>query len=410
MPVTVIVGAQWGDEGKGKLVDFLTEKADIVARFAGGNNAGHTVIVGDNVYKFHLLPSGIISPSKLNIIGNGTVIDPYVLVHELLSMEKRGFRISPEQLAISSNAHIIFEKHIEEDKAKCGNIGTTGRGIGPCYRDKIIRHGVRMGDFVKNDSQVANLLRPFVKDTYLILNKAIEENKNIIIEGAQGCMLDIDHGTYPFVTSSNPTSGGACTGLGIGPTKINKVIGIIKAYTTRVGAGPFPTELGTEQQSKDENKEEGLTEEDKQKINEEYYQGKFLRKQGHEYGTTTGRPRRCGWFDAVVGRYSAMVNGLTGVAVTKLDVLSGLKTLKICNGYEIDGKVYPEMPCCTEMITKAKSLYIDMPGWEEDITNCKKLEELPVNCRNYLNKIEELIKTKIAFVSIGPKRSQTIIV
>ena len=376
--ITVVVGMQYGDEGKGKIVDFLAEKADVIARFAGGNNAGHTVIVGDKKYKFHLLPSGVIS-DKLNIIGNGTVIDPNVLLKEIDEMEEKGLRIDPSRLIISSSAHVIQEKHIEEDKAKCGNIGTTGRGIGPCYRDKIIRNGLRMGEYVKNNEK----LKPFVKDTCFVLDRAIKDGKNILIEGAQGTLLDIDHGTYPFVTSSNPTAGGACTGLGIGPTKIDKVVGILKAYTTRVGNGPFTTELF----DKD---------------------GEYLAEKGHEFGTTTGRPRRCGWFDSVIGRYSVIVNGIIEIALTKLDVLTGMKSIKICDSYELNGEVVKDFPL--NNLEDAKPVYFEMPGWDEDITECKSVDDLPLNCKNYVKKIEELIGAKISIISVGPRRDQTIIV
>ncbi len=376
--ITVVVGMQYGDEGKGACVDFLAKKADIIARFAGGNNAGHTVIVGDKKYKFHLLPSGVIS-DKLNIIGNGTVIDPNVLLKEIDEMEEKGLRIDPSRLIISSSAHVIQEKHIEEDKAKCGNIGTTGRGIGPCYRDKIIRNGLRMGEYVKNNEK----LKPFVKDTCFVLDRAIKDGKNILIEGAQGTLLDIDHGTYPFVTSSNPTAGGACTGLGIGPTKIDKVVGILKAYTTRVGNGPFTTELF----DKD---------------------GEYLAEKGHEFGTTTGRPRRCGWFDSVIGRYSVIVNGIIEIALTKLDVLTGMKSIKICDSYELNGEVVKDFPL--NNLEDAKPVYFEMPGWDEDITECKSVDDLPLNCKNYVKKIEELIGAKISIISVGPRRDQTIIV
>jgi adenylosuccinate synthase len=376
--ISVIVGLQFGDEGKGKVVDFLAEKADIVARFAGGNNAGHTVVVGDKKYKFHLLPSGVIS-NKLNIIGNGTVIDPNVLLKEIDEMKEKGIKIDPSKLIISKAAHVILDKHIEEDKAKCGNIGTTGRGIGPCYKDKIIRTGMRMGEYVKDNEK----LRPFVQDTYLVLDKAIKQGKNILIEGAQGAMLDIDHGTYPFVTSSNPTAGGACTGLGIGPKKIDNVIGILKAYTTRVGNGPFVTELDDDV-------------------------GKHLAEVGGEVGTTTGRPRRCGWFDAVIGRYSVIINSTTEIVLTKLDVLSGLNKLKICNSYKIDGESVENYPTDLCLLENVNAEYIEIPGWQEDITECRKFDDLPKNAKAYVKKIEELIGCDISYISVGPKRDQII--
>ncbi|MFH2027803.1 MAG: adenylosuccinate synthetase, partial [Nanoarchaeota archaeon] len=323
----VIIGGQWGDEGKGKIVDFLAEKADVVARATGGNNAGHTVVVNDKVFKFHLLPSGIIHKNKLSICGNGMVIYPPQIIKEIEGLESKGFTITDKNLNISSSAHVITEEQVASDLKTGGKVGTTGRGIGPCYMAKIERTGLRMSDFVKQDSKEAKKLKPFVKDTYVVLNESIENNKNILIEGAQGTMLDIDHGTYPFVTSSNPTAGGACTGLGIGPTKINEVMAITKAYVTRVGRGPFPTEQGTDEQTANEAKDDNLTDEDIAKANQgdEYSVGKVLRKRGAEYGTTTGRARRTGWFDGVIAKYSTRINGLTSIIITKLDCFSDLK-------------------------------------------------------------------------------------
>jgi len=315
----------------------------------------------------------------LNIIGNGTVIDPNVLLKEIDEMKEKGIKIDPSKLIISKAAHVILDKHIEEDKAKCGNIGTTGRGIGPCYKDKIIRTGMRMGEYVKDNEK----LRPFVQDTYLVLDKAIKQGKNILIEGAQGAMLDIDHGTYPFVTSSNPTAGGACTGLGIGPKKIDNVIGILKAYTTRVGNGPFVTELDDDV-------------------------GKHLAEVGGEVGTTTGRPRRCGWFDAVIGRYSVIINSTTEIVLTKLDVLSGLNKLKICNSYKIDGESVENYPTDLCLLENVNAEYIEIPGWQEDITECRKFDDLPKNAKAYVKKIEELIGCDISYISVGPKRDQII--
>ncbi|MBU0628012.1 MAG: adenylosuccinate synthetase [Nanoarchaeota archaeon] len=419
----IIVGGQWGDEGKGAIIDFLAEKADVVARFAGGNNAGHTVCVGNEVYKFHLIPSGIIH-KKLNIIGNGTVIDPEVLVSEIEGLEKRGFTIDSSNLVLSSSAHIITADQISEDQATGARIGTTGRGIGPCYKDKIARRGKRVADFIKENNKEAKKLRPLVKETYLIINEAIDSGKKVLIEGAQGALLDIDHGTYPFVTSSNPTTGGACTGLGIGPTKISNSIGIFKAYITRVGGGPFTTELGTEQQTKSE---ESLSEL-KSKLSkdgfehlyrkiihqanqsDEYSEGRLLRIQGGEYGTTTGRPRRTGWFDAVAAKYSIMINGLSSIVITKLDVLSNLRKLKICTHYEIDGKKTGRFPLNLEELKKAKPVYIEMDGWDEDLTKITEFKKLPEKARKYLEKIEEILKTKISILKIGPKRNQTIVV
>ncbi len=405
----VIVGGQFGDEGKGAIIDYLAEKADIVARFAGGNNAGHTVCVKDDVFKFHLIPSGIVH-KKLNIVGNGTVIDPKVLVREIENLEKRGFKVNDKNLVISSSAHLVTEEQIEEDKAD-KKIGTTGRGIGPCYRDKIARVGKRVSDFIKEESKEAKRIKPLVKDSYLIINDAIENKKNILIEGAQGTLLDIDHGTYPFVTSSNPTAGGACTGLGIGPTKIDSVIGVFKAYITRVGRGPFPTEQGTDKQTMNELKDQKLMPDDIIKANEgkPYYIGKLLRKQGGEYGTTTGRARRTGFFDAVAAKYAIMINGLSSVVITKLDVLTNLRKMKICTNYEIEGKKTDNFPVDLEELKKAKPIYIEMDGWDDDLTDVTCYDKLPDNAKAYLKKLEEILDIKICIVKVGPKREQTIV-
>ena len=407
----VILGGQWGDEGKGKIVDFLTEKADLICRYAGGNNAGHTVVVKDTTYKFHLIPSGIIHKDKLSLVGNGTVIDPKVIVKEIENLEKKGFKITDKNMVISSNAHVITDKQIEKDKAD-KKIGTTGRGIGPCYMAKVERTGKRISDYIKEDTKEAKKIKPLVKDTYLIVNNYLENGKNVLIEGAQGTMLDIDHGTYPFVTSSNPTAGGACTGLGIGPTKINSVIAILKAYTTRVGRGPFTTELGTDKQTINELKDQKLSSEDILKANEgdQYSIGKILRKQGGEYGTTTGRARRTGWFDAVIAKYAIRINGLTSFVMTKLDVLSNLKKIKICTHYEIDGKKTDNFPINLEQLEKAKPIYEELDGWDDDLTNTTKFEQLPENAKAYVKRIEEIIGIPICILSIGPKRSQTIII
>ncbi|MBD3163882.1 adenylosuccinate synthase [Candidatus Woesearchaeota archaeon] len=414
----VVVGGQWGDEGKGKIVDFLAEKADIVARATGGNNAGHTVVVGDKKFKFHLLPSGVIHPSKLSICGNGMVIDPKVMIGEIENAGKEGFEITPDQLMISSTAHVITEKQIDMDKKTGKKVGTTGRGIGPCYMAKIGRTGLRMSEFVKQDNDEAAKLRQFVGDTYAVLNKAIEDGRKILVEGAQGTMLDVDHGTYPFVTSSNPTAGGACTGLGIGPTKIDSVIGILKAYTTRVGRGPFPTELGTDQQTTAEGTWDriepeygALLKEAAEKANkgDEYFQGKYLRLMGREYGTTTGRPRRCGWFDAVVARYSARINGLTGFVSTKGDCFNDLDKIKICTAYEIEGRKTEDFPLEQNNIKKAKPVYEEMDGWKQDISDIKSFDGLPKNAQKYFRRIEELAGVPMAVLSLGAKRSQTIV-
>jgi len=407
----IILGSQWGDEGKGKFVDYLAEKSDMVVRFAGGNNAGHTVVVGEEVYKLHLIPSGIVHQDKINIIGNGTVIDPEVLLKEIEGVESRDISVTNNNLLISQFAHVITPEQIEEDKAKGGKIGTTGRGIGPCYRDKISRTGKRIIDFVKEDSSTAKRLSPLVADTPLIVNNAIAEGKKILFEGAQGTLLDIDHGTYPFVTSSNCTAGGACTGAGVGPTKIDKVHAILKAYVTRVGRGPFPTELGTDEDTINEDADAKLTEEDIQKANDgdEYTAGYVLRKQGFEYGTTTGRARRTGWLDTVIARYAVKINGLDSFILTKLDVLQNIKKIKICTHYEIDGKKVEDFPADLESLEKCKPVYEEVDGFDEDITGVTKYDDLPDTVKAYLKRIEELVGCPISIVSVGPKRSQTMI-
>lgn len=418
----VVVGGQWGDEGKGKIVDFLAEKADVVIRYAGGNNAGHTVVVGDKKYKFHLIPSGIIH-GKLNIIANGTVVDPEVLVEEIENLEKMGFKIDDTKLVLSSTAHTILPKHKEEDNpsksAHARKIGTTGRGIGPCYRDKIARTGMRIAEYIETNGKYAKKLRTFVKDTCYIINEAIEGGRKVLFEGAQGTLLDIDHGTYPFVTSSNPTVGGALTGTGVGAKKIDSIIGVFKAYTTRVGGGPFPTELGTEEQTnaegvwEDIEKEyESLLDESLRKANEgdEYFQGKYMRLRGKEYGTTTGRPRRTGWFDGVAGRYAVMINGMTSMVITKLDVLTGLKKIKICIAYEVDGEITDKFVLQSDKLYRVKPVYEELDGWDEDISNARSFEDLPENTKIYLQRLEEICRAKISIVSVGPAREQTIVV
>ncbi|RLI73132.1 adenylosuccinate synthase [Archaeoglobales archaeon] len=419
----IVVGGQWGDEGKGKIVDFLAERADIVIRYAGGNNAGHTVVVGDRKFKFHLIPSGIVHENKLNIIGNGTVVDPEVLVDEIETLEKMGFKIDETKLVVSSSAHTILPKHREEDNPQkdphAKMIGTTGRGIGPCYRDKIARKGIRISDYIESSSsETAKKLKPLIKDTCFIINEAIEKGKKVLFEGAQGTLLDIDHGTYPFVTSSNPTAGGALTGTGIGPTKIDSVIGVFKAYTTRVGAGPFPTELGTEEQTNKEGTwdkiepvyDEALKEAlEKANSGDEYFQGKYMRLKGREYGTTTGRPRRTGWFDGVAAKYAVMINGMSSIVITKLDVLQGLEKIKICTAYEVDCEKTTKFVLNSKKLAKAKPIYEVMPGWNEDISDAKSFDELPKNTQNYLKKLEEVCRAKISIISVGPRRDQTII-
>jgi adenylosuccinate synthase len=421
MPAIVLVGAQWGDEGKGKATDLLGNDVDYVVRFQGGNNAGHTVVIGDKSYALHLLPAGILSPDVVPVIGNGVVIDPAVLLQELDGLRERG--ISTDRLLISADAHLIMPHHRALDKVTerylgKARIGTTGRGIGPSYGDKIARMGVRVQDLfdpgilaqklelsLREKNQVltkvynrrpimvapiveeyvayGERLRPFVTDTSLVLNKALDEGKVVLLEGAQGTLLDIDHGTYPFVTSSSPTAGGACAGSGVGPTKVTKVIGILKAYTTRVGAGPFPTELLDDM-------------------------GEYLRKVGHEYGVTTGRNRRCGWFDAVIARYATRVNGITDFFLTKLDVLSGLDRVPVCVAYEIDGVRHEEMPPSQTEFHHAKPILEYLDGWQEDISSAKTFEDLPPNARAYVRALERMSGARISAIGVGPGRDQTL--
>ncbi len=421
MPAIVLVGAQWGDEGKGKATDLLGGRVDYVVRYQGGNNAGHTVVIGDKKFALHLLPSGILTPEVTPVIGNGVVIDAGVLFTEIEGLEKQG--IDTSKLVISANAHLITSYHVTLDKVTerfLGNskIGTTGRGIGPTYADKISRVGIRVQDLfdekilrakvegaLANKNQVlvkvfnrraisanevveellsyADRLKPFVADTALLLNKALDQNKVVLLEGGHGTLLDVDHGTYPFVTSSNPTAGGACAGSGIGPTKITGVIGILKAYTTRVGSGPFPTELLDED-------------------------GEKLRTIGGERGVTTGRPRRCGWFDAPIARYATRVNGLTDIFLTKLDVLTGWDKIPVCVAYDIDGTRSDELPMTQTEFHHAKPIYEYLPGWQEDISKAKTLDDLPVNARNYIKYLEDLSGTRISAVGVGQDRDATI--
>ncbi|MEU5030797.1 adenylosuccinate synthase [Streptomyces milbemycinicus] len=421
MPALVLLGAQWGDEGKGKATDLLGGSVDYVVRYQGGNNAGHTVVVGDQKYALHLLPSGILSPGCTPVIGNGVVVDPAVLLSELSGLNARG--IDTSKLLISGNAHLITPYHTTLDKVTerflgKRKIGTTGRGIGPAYADKINRVGIRVQDIFdesilrqkveaaldfKNQvlaklynrraiavEQVveellgyADQLSGFVADTTLLLNNAIDDGKVVLFEGGQGTLLDVDHGTYPFVTSSNPTAGGACTGTGVGPTKINRVIGILKAYTTRVGAGPFPTELLDED-------------------------GDKLRTIGGERGVTTGRDRRCGWFDAVIARYATRVNGLTDFFLTKLDVLTGWERIPVCVAYEIDGKRVDELPYSQTDFHHAKPIYETLPGWSEDITQAKSFDQLPKNAQKYVSALEEMSGAPISAIGVGPGRDETI--
>ena len=433
MPSTVLIGAQWGDEGKGKVTDLISSSYDYVVRYQGGNNAGHTVIHGETKLALHLMPSGVLYEDCVPVIGNGVVIDPGVLVAEMAMLEAEG--ISCKKLKISCDAHIIMPYHKDLDGAdekRLGEnqIGTTKRGIGPCYQDKAARKGIRFQDLMderifrlkvetalsqKNPilekiyglhtytvdeiceeyMMYARILKPYIAETAHMLNSALREGKNILFEGAQGTLLDIDHGTYPFVTSSSCCAGGAATGTGVGPAKINKVLGIQKAYVTRVGAGPFPTEQRFP--------EDGG-------VGEEAEIGEALCAEGHEFGVTTGRKRRCGWFDAVIGRYAVEVNGLTDICLTKLDVLSIFDTIKVCVAYECEGERYDYFPMQQSVLFHAKPIYEELPGWKGvDITACKTYEELPENCRKYIEHLEELVGAPMSIVSVGPDRDQTII-
>jgi adenylosuccinate synthase len=423
MTAIVLLGAQWGDEGKGKATDLLGDRVDYVVRYQGGNNAGHTVVIGDQKYALHLLPSGILSPNVIPVIGNGVVIDPAVLLKEISDLNERG--INTSKLKISTNAHLITPYHRTIDKVSerflgKSKIGTTGRGIGPAYADKINRIGIRVQDLFdqsilkqkieaalhdKNQILVkvfnrkgitvdevideylgyAEVLKPYVTDTSLLLDQALKAGKVVLLEGSQGTLLDVDHGTYPFVTSSNPTAGGASTGSGIGPTKITRVIGILKAYTTRVGSGPFPTELFDED-------------------------GEALRKIGGEVGVTTGRNRRCGWFDAPIARYAVRVNGLTDFFLTKLDVLTGWEKIPVCVAYEIDGVRVEELPASQSDFHHAKPIYEYLPGWKENISKAKSLADLPKNAQEYVNFLEKVSGAQISAIGVGPGRDETIVV
>ena len=421
MPAIVLVGAQWGDEGKGKATDILGGDVDYVVRYQGGNNAGHTVVIGDQSYALHLLPSGVLSPDVVPVIGNGVVIDPGVLLEEIDGLRARG--VTCDRLLISANAHLIMPHHKALDKVSerylgKARIGTTGRGIGPAYGDKIARMGIRVQDLLdpgilrqklelalRDKNQIlakvynrraieiepiieeyiayGERLRPHIADTALVINKALEEDKLVLLEGAQGTLLDVDHGTYPFVTSSSPTAGGACAGSGVGPTRVTKVIGILKAYTTRVGSGPFPTELLDET-------------------------GDWLRTTGHEYGVTTGRNRRCGWFDAVIARYATRVNGVTDYFLTKLDVLSGLEKVPVCVAYDVDGERCDELPMTQTGFHHAKPVYEHLDGWQEDISECKAFDDLPKKAQAYVRALEEMSGAPISAIGVGPGRDQTL--
>lgn len=422
MSAVVLIGAQWGDEGKGKITDFLAERADMIVRYQGGNNAGHTVVIGQETYKLHLIPSGIFYPNKICVIGNGLVIDPKVLIEELSYLNARG--VSTDNLRISTNAHVIMPYHrlldvLEEEFKGDHKIGTTKRGIGPAYKDKASRTGIRVSDLMDREEFANKLLysleeknliinkiynqeelvykdileeylmyaekiRPFITDTSLEVNSFLDQEQKVLFEGAQGTLLDVDHGTYPYVTSSNPVAGAACVGAGVGPTRISKVVGVIKSYTTRVGEGPFPTELGCST-------------------------GELIRERGGEYGTTTGRPRRCGWFDAVIARFAVRVSGISDFAFTKLDVLTGMDKLKICTGYRYRGEVLTEFPQSLKILAECEAIYEEMPGWQEDITGINEYDKLPENAKKYVARIEMLTSVPVTLLAVGPGRNQTIV-
>ncbi len=429
MPNVVVVGAQWGDEGKGKIVDLLTEHAQVVVRFQGGNNAGHTLVVAGQKTVLHLIPSGVLHAGKTCVIGNGCVIDPTVLMKEIDALRSRGYLQDSAQLMISEHAHVIcpWHKHLDSLREKArggGAIGTTGRGIGPAYEDKVARRGIRMRDLLEGDrlrrrvkdrlgdaleeiSRLARLakadeplmdveaivseylvlgsrLKEFVGESSLFLSEQVRKGTRILFEGAQGTLLDVDHGTYPYVTSSNTVAGNAAVGSGIGPTAIDKVLGITKAYTTRVGGGPFPTELSDAT-------------------------GDRLRKVGDEFGATTGRPRRCGWLDTVVLRYSARVNGMWGLALTKMDILSGLETLKICTAYELDGQRLTELPGDIEEFSRVQPVYEELPGWEQTLAGARTIDDLPAAAQRYMRRIEEIVGIPVVCVSVGAERGETIL-
>lgn len=422
MSIVAVIGAQWGDEGKGKIVDLLAEKAKVIARFSGGNNAGHTVVNNLGTFKLHLIPSGIFNSNAICLIGNGVVVDPGVLLNEIAELKKSG--VGCNQLFISDRAHIIMPYHMlfdkYEEKARGENaIGTTGRGIGPAYADKAARIGIRAGELLDKESfavhlrsildyknsiltnvfkaeplsfdhvynqycHYGELLSPFIRDTNIIIQESINKNAPIMLEGAQGALLDLDFGSYPFVTSCSPMVGGACTGLGVSPLKINTILGIFKAYITRVGSGPMPTELTDEM-------------------------GDKLRELGQEYGTTTGRPRRCGWFDAVISRFSAELNGFNAAVITRLDILDKLPRIKICTAYKIDGTTYTRPPSNSALFEKCIPVYEELSGWKTDISGIRQFEKLPDAAKKYVNRIESLIGCPVNIVSVGSAREQTIV-
>ncbi|MCX7792791.1 MAG: adenylosuccinate synthase [Thermodesulfovibrionales bacterium] len=421
MSVVVVVGTQWGDEGKGKIVDVLSEEAELIVRYQGGHNAGHTVVINNEKFILHLIPSGILHKDKLCIIGNGVVIAPDALLNEIDGLRKRGIKVE-DNLLISKNAHLIMPYHVlldtEAERTTKVKIGTTGRGIGPAYTHKAQRIGIRVVDLLEPDifreklernleevnfilkeryglkpldgeriydeyMEYARKIYLHISDTEIVIDSAIKNEKKVLLEGAQGTLLDVDHGTYPFVTSSNPVAGGACVGAGIGPTKITSVLGVVKAYTTRVGEGPFPTEL------KDEI-------------------GELLRTKGGEFGATTGRPRRTGWLDTVVLRHSMRVNGITGLVLTKLDILDELDTIKICTAYKYEGKVYEEMPKEFKIFSRAEPVYIEMKGWKEKTTGIREYSRLPQGAKSYIKKIEELLGAPVLLISTGQRRDELI--
>jgi len=422
MSSVIVVGSQWGDEGKGKIVDFLSEKADVVARYQGGHNAGHTVVINKEKFILHLIPSGILYKNKMCLIGNGVVVDPAALIEEINGLKERGVEIG-KNLFLSKNAHLIMPYHLALDKEseRCKgtkSLGTTGRGIGPAYVDKMARVGIRVADMlhpaVFKDKLQSNLhyinfllenlykippfdldaiyneymgyaqrLSEYVADTDIIINKMISEDKNVLFEGAQGTLLDIDHGTYPYVTSSNSIAGGACTGLGVGPTKISRVLGVVKAYTTRVGSGPFPTEI-----------KDAL--------------GDKLRQRGGEYGATTGRPRRCGWLDMVILRHSAQINGLTGVAVTKLDILDDIEMIKICTSYKYKGKIYHEFPKEISIFEECEPVYEEVRGWSKSTVGIRDFSRLPGEAKAYIKRIEKMLGVEVHLISTGQRRDELI--
>ena len=421
MPVVGIIGGQWGDEGKGKIVDLVAERADMIVRFSGGPNAGHTVINDWGEFKLHLIPSGIFNPRAVSIISNGAVVSPNVVLEEIDSLRSRGIDVS--RLFISDRAHLIMPYHtlldsLEEKARGGGALGTTLRGVGPAYADKVSRLGIRVGDLLDSEALLSRLravldqknriitkvfgaeplsldelyaqcreygqrLAPFIRDTHLMLHEAIQRNAFILLEGAQGTLLDIDFGTYPYVTSSSPMAGGACTGAGLGPTRVDSMIGVFKAYTTRVGTGPMPTEL------KDET-------------------GQLIRQKAHEYGATTGRPRRCGWFDGVAAQFSGQVNGFTGVALTRLDVLDEFPTLKVCTGYQVEGNTIKYFPSSSDLLGRCQPVYEELPGWLSSTRECRRIEDLPQRARAYVNRLQELIGCPVSIVSVGPKREESI--